>query len=54
MSGCSEVIKSSKKLNVALYNLEPKINNSAMMQVAQFEREREHYMELFTIVSWLL
>jgi len=41
MNGFSEDMKSSKKLNVALYNLEPNINNSAMMQVSQFERERE-------------
>lgn len=41
MDGVIEDIKSSKKLNVALYNLEPNINNSAMMQVSQFERERE-------------
>ena len=28
-------------MNIALYNLEPHINNSAMMQVAQYYRERE-------------
>lgn len=32
---------SKDKMDIGLFNLEPKIHNSAMMQVAQYWRERE-------------
>ena len=36
-----EIIKVDDKLNIGLYNLEPHIVNTAMMQVSQYWRERE-------------
>ena len=37
-----EILKD--KMDIGLFNLEPKIHNSAMMQVAQYWREREGVM----------
>lgn len=38
------------KMDIGLFNLEPKIHNSAMMQVAQYWREREQCMGISSVV----
>lgn len=54
-NGCLEDLKSSKRLKVGLYNLEPNIVNTAMMQVAQYHRNLHNdiYIYLCFMISMM-
>ena len=46
-----EIIKVDGNLKVALYNLEPHIVNSAMMQVSSYHKMRNDDIYIYTFVS---